>query len=171
MNSWFLVVLVIVVLFSFVLLRGAPYVPSQRRYLRRALTQLYPIDKKDVLVDVGSGDGVVLRMAAKLGARAIGYELNPVLAVLGKFLSRNNKKVTTYLADLWTVEFPADTTVVYVFMVQKMSNRLEQKLQAYVDEGGRPLKVIAYGIPIRQRRPDKTLEAYFLYTFQPLQSR
>ena len=169
MSIWFLILLIIVVLFSFVIIRGAPYVPSQRRYIKRAFTHLYKIDANDVLVDIGSGDGVVLRMAAKMGARAVGYELNPVLALLSKVLG--NHRTTTYLTDFWLTELPVDTTIVYVFMVQKMSKRLEKKLQDFVNQQNRPIKVMAYGIPFRQRQAEKTLDAYFLYTFQPLQSR
>jgi hypothetical protein len=171
MSAWFLVLLVVLLLFSFVLLRGAPYVPSRRNYLRRALTHLYKVGPKDVLVDVGSGDGVVLRMAASMGARAIGYELNPALVGLSKLLAIGNTRVKTVLADFWLVSLPTDTTVVYVFMVQKMSRRLEKKLQDFADQRGRSLNVVAYGIPFQQRQPDKTFEAYFLYVFQPLQSR
>ncbi len=164
----FVVFFVVVVLFSFVLLRGAPYVPSQRRYLKRALTDLYRIDEKDTLVDVGSGDGVVLRTAASLGARAIGYELNPFLVLLSKLIGGKNTE--THLADFWRVRLPPETTVVYVFMIQSMSLKLEKKLQAFVNEQGRAIKVIALGIPFRQRKAEKTLDASFLYTFQPLQS-
>jgi hypothetical protein len=167
MTIWFYLFAGVVLLFGFVIVRGAPYVPSQRRYIQRALTELYKVDQKDVLVDIGSGDGIVLRMAAKLGARAVGYELNPALVLVSKILG--NARTKTYLADFWLVELPPDTTVVYVFMVQKMSQRLEKKLQDFANQQRRSLQVVAYGIPFRQRTADKTLDAYFLYTFQPLQ--
>ena len=68
----------IVALFLLTALRGAPYVPSRRQDIDRAFTELYHISKEDHLVDLGSGDGVVLRQAAKKGASASGFEINPV---------------------------------------------------------------------------------------------
>ncbi len=170
MSPAFLIFFCVVVLFSFVIIRGAPYVPSRRPYLKRALKKLYKIGPGDVLVDVGSGDGVVIRMAAQLGAtRAIGYELNPLLVVVSKLLSLGNPTIVTKLADFWFVELPPELTVVYVFMVKKMSRRLEKKIQNHVNHHKKPVSVIAYGIPFVNRQPDQTLEAYFLYRFQPLQ--
>ena len=170
MRTSFYVFLFILILFTFVIFRGAPYVPSQRRYLKRALTKLYPLGPDDVLVDVGSGDGVVIRMAVRLGASwAIGYELNPALVLASKFLAIGDKRIESRLADFWLVELPPDLTVVYVFMVKKMSKRLEQKVQDHVNKHQKPVTVIAYGIPFTDREPDAKLEAYFLYHFQPLQ--
>lgn len=169
MSIAFWIFFAFVILFSFVIIRGAPYVPSQKKYIKRALTKLYPLSAKDTLVDVGSGDGIVLRLAAKRGARAVGFELNPLLVLVSKFLCLGDPKITTRWADFWRVPLPDDTTVVYVFMVEKMSKKLEQKIQDEATRLHRDLTVIAFGIPFRQRQAEVTLDAYFLYTFRPLQ--
>ena len=88
------IVCIVVLLFGFVVFRGAPYVPSKRRDIKRAFEELYPLDDSDTLVDIGSGDGVVLRMAAKRGAHAVGYELNPILVLVSRWLSRKYTTVT-----------------------------------------------------------------------------
>jgi len=36
------------------------------------------------LIELGSGDGRVLKEAAAKGVRAIGYEINPVLVIYSK---------------------------------------------------------------------------------------
>jgi len=156
-----------VMVFGFVVVRGAPYVPSQRRHIRKAFTELYQLSSRDVLVDVGSGDGVVLRVASRFGARGVGYELNPVLVWVSFFLSIGYKNIVTVLADFWRVPLPDDTTVVYVFMVSRMERRMERKIQQEANRLGRSLAVIAYGIPFKKRQPHKTLDAYFLYHFSP----
>lgn len=56
---------------------GAPYIPTLRRDVRRMFDELAPISKSDVVLDLGSGDGVVLREITKRGAKAVGYELHP----------------------------------------------------------------------------------------------
>ena len=74
-------VLAFVFLFGVVAFIGAPYVPSHKKYVRRAFEH-FGFGEGDVLVDAGSGDGIVLRIASKQGMRAIGYEINPVLVLI-----------------------------------------------------------------------------------------
>ena len=67
---WFWIVFVVVLTFGVIVLRGAPYVPSMKRYVKEAFTQLYPLSSKDVLVDVGSGDGVVIERVEEVFTNA-----------------------------------------------------------------------------------------------------
>lgn len=57
---------------------GAPYAPTRLSVVRKALRQI-GLDKDDVLVDLGAGDGGIVLEAAKLGAQAIGWELSPIM--------------------------------------------------------------------------------------------
>lgn len=166
---WLLILAIFVLAFGWVVFRGAPYVPSQNRYIKRAFEQLYPLTNKDVLVDVGSGDGVVLRRASAYGARAIGYELNPILVVISRLLSRNNPRVRIVLADFWVTQLPDDTTVVYAFLVTRDVKKMIKKMESETTRIGRDLSFISYGNVLPGLTPDKSLDAYNLYTFHPLQ--
>lgn len=159
----------IILLFAFVVFYGAPYVPSRKKYINEAFDELYRLGSKDVLVDFGSGDGVVLRQAAKRGSRAVGYELNPVLVLLSRILSRKQNKVEVKLASYWNASLPNDTTIVYIFSVQRDSYRMGLKIQEESNRLNRPLNVMCYGSPL-SKKPDATIRAYTLYTFHPLQS-
>jgi hypothetical protein len=161
----------IVLLFGFVVFFGAPYVPSKRREVEQAFTGLYEVTNRDVLVDMGSGDGVVLRAAAKRGAHAVGYELNPVLALFSKVLSHRYKNIRVYVANLWKVEFPRETTVVYVFAVERDIEKIARKLQKEANRLQKPLSVISYGCEIPHMTPLRLLGAHYLYTFPPLHTR
>ena len=68
-----LILIPMIILLVFLLpgIIGAPYVPSEQKDLERAFTKLYKISKKDYLVDLGAGDGIVLKAAASHGAKAI----------------------------------------------------------------------------------------------------
>jgi hypothetical protein len=158
----------IIVLFGFVVFRGAPYVPSHRRDVNRAFDDLYPLTDSDVLVDVGSGDGVVLRLAAARGAKAVGYELNPALVVLSRLLSRRATNVSVRLADFWLVPLPADTTVVYGFIVTRDVAKMAQKLQRETDRLGRPLYFVSYGNELKGLQKVGEIGAHHLYRFNPL---
>ena len=168
---WFWLASLVIVLFGLIVLRGAPYVPSQRRYVRQSLSQLYRLSDKDTLVDIGSGDGIVLRLASERGARAIGYELNPVLVLIARYLSRHDPRVSVHLADVWLTALPPETTVVYVFTASAYVKKMIDKLQRETNRLNRPLRVIVHGNVLTGLRPDAVLGAYNLYTFRPLQVR
>jgi len=162
-------VVVIILVFGFVVFRGSPYVPSQKKYINQAFRELYKISKKDLLVDIGSGDGIVLRQAAKLGARAVGYEINPVLVLIANLISLGNPKITTKLADFWFAKLPDDTTVVYIFSVARDIKKLTIKIQAEVNRMGYPIHLISYAGDFSQFKMIKNVAAYRLYLVSPLQ--
>jgi hypothetical protein len=159
----------IVLAFGFVVFWGAPYVPSKKKDLARALDELYPVGKQDVLVDIGSGDGVVLRAAAKRGATAIGYELNPILVVIANWLSRGQSGVSSHVANFWLVKLPQETTVIYIFAVSRDIAKITRKLDAEATRLNKSLKVITYGSEVPDRKPIGTVGAHNLYEFTPLQ--
>lgn len=167
MIVWFWIVAIVFCAFGFVVFRGAPYVPSHRRYARLALTKLYRLKRSDVLVDLGSGDGIILRLAAKSGARAVGYELNPILVLISRLLARGDRRQTTKLADMWLVDFPAETTVVYVFSVSRDADKLTAKLRAHANTHSHQLWCITYGAGLGGEEPVKKLHAHSLYLFEP----
>jgi len=166
---WMWLVWLIVLTFGFVVFRGAPYVPSRRRYIHEAFSKLYPLTKNDVLIDIGSGDGIVLRLASEFGARAIGYELNPILVIISRFMSRRDKNVSVNLADFWLAPLQTDTNVVYAFIVTRDVKKFVKKMEREVARLGHPLYVVLYGNKLPGRTADKSLGGYRLYTFSPLQ--
>jgi len=162
-----LIVAGIVLLFGFVVFWGAPYVPTKRRDLRRAFSELRPIGKGDVVIDIGSGDGVVLREAARKGAKAIGYELNPLLVVISKLISFGNKNVTIHIANAWKVKFPDDVTLVFIFAVERDEKKIIALLQRETNRLGRPLQLISNGYALKKMQSDAVLSSHNLYTFYP----
>jgi len=166
--TWVLIGGGIFLLFGFVVFFGAPYVPSQRKFIRRAFEQLYPLSAQDTLIDIGSGDGVVLRIAAEKKARAIGYEINPLLVVISRLLAKGNSKIETRLANFWNVNLPKETTIVYAFSVSRDGAKLIKKLQQQATLLEKPLTFMCLGSPLPGISPEKMFEAYYLYRFHPL---
>lgn len=169
MIEWLLFIVAIVIgLFALVVIVGAPYVPSQRRYCERALAW-DDVGERDVLLDLGSGDGIVLRIAARRKARAVGYEINPVLVIISRILGMGHSGVEVKLANMWTKPFPDDVTIVYAFSSLKDGKMLLKTMQREATRLGRPLRLLCYGSPLPGRKPSGVFEAYHSYTFQPLQ--
>jgi hypothetical protein len=168
MNWLVAAVAFIIVVFGAVVFRGAPYVPSHRKYAKLALAKLYKLQDDDVLVDLGSGDGIVLRVAASLSkARIIGYELNPILVIISRILSRRYPHVETKLGDMWLADLPDETTVVYVFSVTRDIKKIEKKMQDLANRAGHEISVVTYGSPLNEKRLVDTLHAHKLYIFKP----
>jgi adenine-specific DNA methylase len=167
---WLWILAILIVMFGFVVFRGAPYVPSRKKELIQAFEELYPLGEDDLLVDIGSGDGVVLRQASAHGARAVGYELNPILVVISQWLSRSDDNVRIYLADFWRVQLPAETTVVYTFGESRDIVKMAQKVATEAERLHKPIAFISYGFAIPDVFPLKQVGAYYLYEFTSLQT-
>ncbi|HWT40501.1 MAG TPA: methyltransferase domain-containing protein [Dongiaceae bacterium] len=167
MNFWILVGGCLVVLVGTGAFFGAPYVPTKRRDLRRMFDALYKLTKDDVVLDIGSGDGIVLRETRRMGAQAVGYEINPFFVLLSRVLSWGDKAVAIRWANAFTAPFPDNVTFIYAFAVGRDGKRLARKVQREADRLHRPLLLVCYGNPLPNKEPAQTFEAYCLYRFLP----
>ena len=161
----------VVLLFGFVVFFGAPYVPSKKSDVKRAFGELYPLGEDDTLVDIGSGDGVVLRLAAARGARAVGYEINPVLVVISRWLSRSMPNVSVVFLSFWRADLPPETTVVYTFGDSRDIVKMAGKVQDTATRVGRPIFFISYAFEVPGMNPVKAVGAHYLYKISPLQMK
>ncbi len=165
--DWILVIGLIVLFLGFSVFFGAPYVPSHRKDIQSLFEKGYPLKKSDVVVDFGSGDGVVLREVARQGAQAVGLEIHPLLILISWLASRRfGRKVRVRWTNAWHVSFPKETTVVYAFSVDRDGPRLLKKVQAEATRLEKPLTLICYGNPIDGMKP-RTFGAYLIYTVKP----
>lgn len=167
--AWIYIIGGLFTLYGFSVFFGAPYVPSRRRDVKRMFDTLHPVRSGDLVIDLGSGDGLILREASRRGAKALGYEISPILVAISQWLSRHDKKVSVSVANFWRSTFPDETTVVYAFSVEKDARKLTKKIQTESNRLQKPLILICYGSPLPRITPERTFEAYHLYQFQPLQ--
>jgi len=157
----------VVVLFGAVVFIGAPYVPSHKNQLRKSLDELYRLKKTDVLLDIGSGDGLVLREVSRRGARAVGYEINPFLAALSRILSWGDRRVSVRVANFWASDFPDDTTIVYTFGDSRDIERMAEKVSEQAKRLGRPLYFMSYAFKITTHKLVKSNKSHYLYRIVP----
>lgn len=159
--------LIATLLFGFTALTGAPSVPSRRRDVAQAFDELYKITKTDVLVDLGSGGGGVLRAARARGAVAFGVELNPLLALYTRIRSWRDKKLTVVCRDMYAIDFPTKTTVVYVFGDSRDIKKMTKKVQQQAIKLHKTIRLISYGFEIPEMIPKKVVGAHMLYEITP----
>lgn len=170
MSVWFTIILIVVIGYGYVVFFGAPYIPAKRGDVKKAFDELYKLSEKDTLLDLGSGDGVVLREAARHGARAVGYEIHPVLVVVSRLLSRD-RRITVKFANMWRTAFPDDTTVVYLFADGRDIGKLERTIEAEASRLGRELYIISYGFILPSYKSVRTAGAHHLFKISPLQKK
>lgn len=157
-----LILSLIVLPFGFVLLFGAPYLPTRKAQANLALDML-GLKEGDIFVDLGSGDGAVLIEAAKRGYKCYGYELNPLVWCVSKLRTlRYGSQVTVYCRNFWREPLPKETKGVFVFLLEKYMSKLDQKLTAELKKN---TFIVSYTFEIPNRKTYKYKNALFLYRY------
>ena len=170
MAWWLWVFLAVILIFGLVVLRGAPYVPTKRRPLNKAFDELYQLTDKDTLVDIGSGDGVVLRAAARRGAKAVGFEINPILVIISRLISRS-PLITVKLTDFWFAELPKETTIIYTFGEDRDIKQMYEKAELTAALHNKTIYFMSFGFEVPHKKPVKSDGSFYLYKLKPLQRR
>lgn len=156
----FLVVGVLLVCFVGVLLFGAPYLPTLTPQVKAAL-ELAELQAGQTMIELGCGDGKVLIAAAEQGATVIGYELNPLLALIAWLRTRRFKgRVRVICADFWRAEWPP-TDVIFVFLLPRYMKKLDTYIVQYKHK---PVKLVSFAFPIPGRRSRRSHDVY-LYQY------
>lgn len=167
-----LVVLVTLVLLFFLLSMiwppDSPWSPWWRTNARRArlICKLAKITEKDIVYDLGSGDGTLLLIAAKeFGAKAVGVEIDPLRVWISKILilfAGQRKKVKIVRKNFFDAEIK-DATVVFMYLIPKALARLKPKLLKELKPGTR-IVTFVYKIDLPIVDQDLRNEIY-LYRF------
>ncbi len=154
------VILVSLALLAFggVLLRGAPYLPTLDSQARIAL-ELLSLQPGQTLLELGSGDGKVLVLAARAGLNVVGVELNPFLVVISWLRTRRyRKRVRIIWGDFWYVQWP-ECDGVFTFLLERFMSRLDERMRLVQ----KPLASFAFKIP--DRKPDAQRGGVYLYRY------
>lgn len=106
---------------------GAPYAPTRQAAIMKAFDRL-KLGENDTLIDLGAGDGKVLRLAAARGAAATGYELSPIMWAVAWLRTWRLPRVRVKLRNFFREKLPTDTTVIFVFLMPEAMPRLRTYL-------------------------------------------
>lgn len=153
--------LLIVVLFSFVIAFGAPFLPTLTQHVPKAL-DLVNLKAGQTLLELGSGDGRVLAAAAERGITAIGYELNPLLVLYSRLRTRRyGKKVRVVWGNFWKQKLPQSDGI-FVFLLAPYMTKLDKKI---VQECRKPVKLVSFAFEIPDKKPVKVESGLYLYEY------
>jgi len=173
----FILIFVVAVTFAWAGHRGAPWVPTWGSDVSRFL-KLANIKRGERVYDLGCGDGRLVAVSSKAGARAVGFEISLfpyfIAKIRGFFLKRDKRgrsspfvpwHYTIKYKDFWGANL-RDADVVYFFLMPKIYPKLKQKLEKELKKGTR---VIAYVWPIEGWTPikiDKLDKKSTIYLYQ-----
>lgn len=156
-----LLVCLLVLPFGFVLLYGAPYLPTRQKQAKEAL-DLLNLKEGDIFVDLGSGDGAVLIEAARRGLICYGYELNPIVWLVSKIRTlKFGNQIHIYCRNFWKEPLPKNTKGVFVFLLDKYMPRLDAKLSLELKKG----MLVSYTFAVPGKDPVKNDRALYLYKY------
>lgn len=139
------------VLLSFVWPPDSPWSPWWKTSveLSRVVCEVGKVSKKDILYELGSGNGTTLMIAAKeYGADGVGVEIDPLRYWYSRYViwqSKLSKKVTLFRKNFFAVDI-SNATVVYVYLVPKALKKLKNKFLEELEPGTRIVS-LKYTIP------------------------
>ena len=105
------------------------WVPTSQA-LVDAMMKIGKVTARDVLFDLGSGDGRTVITAAKIGARAYGIEYNPDMVELSKQNAAKAglaERATFTKADLFETDF-SQANVITMFLLSSINLKLRPKI-------------------------------------------
>ena len=114
--------------------QGALYVSTSRAKIS-AFIGAVPMRADQTLVDLGCGDGRVLREAQKrYGVHTIGYEINPVAYLKARLFSFGPYNIKIKRENFWEADL-SGADVVFCYLYPDVMKKLAAKLAADLKPG------------------------------------
>ncbi len=129
--------------------RGAPYAPTRSAAIKKAFGVL-DIGSKDVVIDLGAGDGKIVLAAARQGALAIGYELSPLMWLIAWVRCLGEKRAKIRFGNFYSKDLSA-ATIVFAFLMPQNMPRVRRFLQHQKIPHGRLF--VSYMFPFKDESP------------------
>ena len=143
---------------------GAPWVPVSKKTAQRIL-DLAKVTPQDRVVDLGSGDGRIIILAAeKFGANAVGIEADPLRVLWSRMVIRLRglgNLVNVVWGNFFTQRL-SNASVVIVYQGQEINKRLKEKFTTELKPGTR---VVSYSFPFEGWTPVETHKNPHLYLY------
>lgn len=133
---------------------AGPYVPTPGVIVERML-ELAKVGPEDFVIDLGSGDGRMVRTAAKVyGARGFGVDIDPALVARSNHEARREGlagRVVFHQRDVFETDV-RQATVVTLYVLPDMMVGLRPKLLSELRPGAR---IVSHDYHFREWNPDE----------------
>ena len=143
--------------FKLSLARDVPYVPTPEPVVEKML-ELAQVGPKDVIYDLGSGDGrIVITAAKKYGARGLGVDIDPELVKEARQKAQAagvSDRVEFREGNLFDMDL-SGASVVTLYLLQDINMRLRPKLLRELKPGTR---IVSHSFDMGDWEPLKEVE-------------
>lgn len=130
-------------------LMGAPYVPTQKRLALEILKEI-KFKKNSLFVELGSGDGRIVRTAVKhYPIRGMAVDINGLLVIWSKFLSKLDgtyPRINFVTKNILAFNL-TKADYIYLFLFPALIDKLIPKFNKELKNGA---IIISHGFPITQ---------------------
>ncbi len=169
----FFVVLIVFIILLLIMLSmiwppDSPWAPWWRTNSKtaRAVCKLGSINSKDFIIDLGCGDGEVLIQAAKLGARGVGIEIDPIRYLIAKVRGDINKvpqKIKFKRGNFFNEDI-SSASVIIVYLVPKTLEKLVPKFKKELKKGTRIVSFVyeIKGLEVKKIDKQNKLRLYVI---------
>lgn len=134
-----------------------PYVPTRTEVVNGML-KLAEVNGKDIVYDLGCGDGrIVIAAAKEYGAKGVGIDLEPELIAEARANAKSadvEELVRFEKGDIFQVDF-SRATVVTLFLLPEVLRKLRPQLWAQLKVGTR---VVSHGFDMGSEWPPEKTE-------------
>lgn len=162
MTALLIIFVLVIAAFTFVLTVGAPYLPTLKKSRTEAL-RLLDLKPGQTLFELGCGDGSLMILAAKKGLNVVGYEINPILALVSYVRTlRYRKQVKVVCGNFWSADL-TKADGVYVFLLERFMDRIDAKLE--LASKTKPIKFVSNAFQVKSRQPLEKSGTLFLYIY------
>ena len=152
--------------------RGVPYVPLNKKQLQSIMDHVQ-LQATDNLVDLGSGDGRVLRLFEKQGVKNLsGYEVNYWAYLLSLIKNKSyHSKAKIYFKNFRKADL-SQYNIIFCYLLEGYLKSLRGKFDKELRPG---TKVISYGFPVKDwiepeiiysNKENKNLGKIFIYNIK-----
>jgi precorrin-6B methylase 2 len=136
--------------------KDVPYVPTPDAVVTKML-EMAKVGPKDVVYDLGSGDGRIVIAAARKGARAIGVDIDPERIEESNKNARAagvTKRVKFVKQNLFETDF-SEASVVTMYLLPSVNLKLRPKLLTTLRPGTR---IVSHSFNMGEWKPAQTAQ-------------
>lgn len=157
-----LIIIVLLLLLGFAVSgpMGAPWVPTFKRDVEAVLDDA-GVTKKSRYIELGCGDGRLVAAAARRGAQATAYEINPLLWLVAWCRNLRHKNAHIRLGNFWPQSLN-EYDVVVTFLMPKFMQRLEDKTTKELAKGA---VLVSYVFALPHKKPAQKRHHWFIYQY------
>ncbi len=159
---WIIGILLIAT-YALAMMFGAPFLPTLKAQRQQAF-ELMDLKKGQTFVDLGSGDGIMLVMAAKRGYKAVGYEINPFLVLYSWLRTRRyGFRVKVKMKTFWRADL-SNADGVFVFLITHHMKHFAK----FMDQQSfkKDVKLVSNSFEVPGKKAVKKSGPMFLYKYR-----